>query len=185
LKKVKDWFLLKLFKIQYAEEETRRTVRLGSKIGILAVVVIGATMLLIKTSPMVFTNETYNSVKEPVSELFKITEKANLGDKFTFVLYRDDCQSCLNVEKSLVREVSAIKQSYRNGRYIFLDLNEFDNKEKNKLINLFPEILVAGDKIPTPLVANVEKTSKDWKITSQSNTDEKKKIEAVLLKSKE
>ncbi|WP_290628145.1 hypothetical protein [Lactobacillus sp.] len=114
------------------------------------------------------------------------TIKSDFAKKqpFTLVLYRPDCSACQSVETRLMKDYWYSKQQSKVD-HIMLNVNKLDEKNRSELLQLVPQIAVDGDKIPTPLTANVQPTSKTHAVVKDISKDNNpSKFEKVLKNSK-
>lgn len=120
--------------------------------------VIGLGLLLVVWGGFTFykgysEKNTYKGVDSSNEvAMFKLDQAVQSSQNMTLVLYRHDCKYCKNVEKPLVREL----QNLDKRDYLVIDIQTMDDSDIEKLSKIVPEILVDGNKIPTPLVANIK-----------------------------
>lgn len=126
-------------------------------------------------------SNNYESVTKNNREGLNILTNQSFENNETriLILYRKDCQACKNVEKNIVRAIKS-KQKSKND-YIVLNIQTMKSSQIKKLVNILPEILIDGNKIPTPLVAKVSLDKKgDLMVVEQSNTDDWNKIKLIM-----
>lgn len=157
-------------------------VRKGIIIGLCIMGIGLLTNNLFKTAPRGIINPKFSDISVVPKEGIKIIEKDKERDKeITLVLYRVDCKACGNVEKEVVREVgylSSVKNANRD--YIVMDIEKMTKDQFDYILQEFPQIVLYGNRIPSPLLANAKIKDKKWHVTEFSNSDDLEDIKKVL-----
>lgn len=110
----------------------------------------------------------------------KLDDLLKNKEKVTLILFRKDCPACQNVEKDLVSGIDILKNNTKQN-VLVLDLNKLSASEKQDLMQKVPEIVVDGDKLASPTVANLSyKNDQEYKVDQKVIGDNKNHIEKVL-----
>ncbi|MFC6809646.1 hypothetical protein ACFQEP_14855 [Lactococcus lactis subsp. hordniae] len=82
--------------------------------------------------------------------------------------------------KTACKKISGLKKELRKN-VVVMNVNEMSTNELKSFKNMIPAILVEGDKIPTPLVANLKLKSKnEITVLSKSETGELSEISNLI-----
>ncbi|MCT0449978.1 hypothetical protein [Lactococcus lactis] len=164
-------------KWKYSDDTMYLTARQSVRIGIGLLLLVIGIFIIFQVFPK--HDYKYSSIDSPPKEAMSKLESGNQKD-LTLVLYRDDCKYCQKVEKPLVKKISGLKKESRKN-VVVLNVNEMSTNELKSLKNMIPAILVEGDKIPTPLVANLKLKSKnEITVLSKSETGELSEISNLI-----
>lgn len=146
----------------------------------LGIFIVGFGLVTLKSNGIVY--KTYASAETVPSAGMKIISNDFKQKRpFTLVLYRDDCSACKEVEERLMKDYSLSKNSSKHD-YIILNVNELSTSQKQTLIKKIPQITLYGDKIPTPLVANVKPISSKKAIVPEISKDNDPKLFEPVFK---
>lgn len=174
---MKNFIQKKFLKWKYSDDTMYLTARKSVRIGIGLLLLVIGIFIIFQVFPK--HDYKYSSIDSPPKEAMSKLESGNQKD-LTLVLYRDDCKYCQKVEKPLVKKISGLKKESRKN-VVVLNVNEMSTNELKSLKNMIPAILVEGDKIPTPLVANLKLKSKnEITVLSKSETGELSEISNLI-----
>lgn len=126
-------------------------------------------------------NEKYSSITTNSSKGIECLKAQSFSKQETkiVVLYREDCGACKNVEEKIVKKIKSDKNLKK--KCIVLNLQKMENSQIQELAKRFPEILIDGNKIPTPLVVRLSRdVAGNVEVVEQSNTDDWNKISQIL-----
>lgn len=126
-------------------------------------------------------NEKYSSITTNCSKgIDRLKAESFSKDEIKIlVLYREDCGACKNVEEKIVKKIKSDKNLKK--KCIVLNLQKMESSQIQELARSFPEILIDGNKIPTPLVVRLSRNvAGNIEVVKQSNTDDWNKINQIL-----
>ncbi|GAA3266808.1 hypothetical protein LMG8520_2087 [Lactococcus lactis subsp. lactis] len=174
---MKNFIQKKFLKWKYSDDTMYLTARKSVRIGIGLLLLVVGIFIIFQVFPK--HDYKYSSIDSTPKEAMSKLESSNQKD-LTLVLYRDDCKYCQKVEKPLVKKISGLKKELRKN-VVVMNVNEMSTNELKSFKNMIPAILVEGDKIPTPLVANLKLKSKnEITVLSKSETGELSEISNLI-----
>lgn len=130
-------------------------------------------------------NNSYSMVETPPKQVLTILNKRlDASDQTSLILFRNDCPACKKVETHLVKKVIDLKEKGAS-QFVVIDLKKLSHNQLNELKEIIPGIVVDGNKIPTPLVANLKSDGTIFKIKNKSTNTDIRRIDQVLKESEE
>ncbi|EFO68633.1 hypothetical protein ABVC38_00215 [Lactobacillus iners] len=146
----------------------------------IAFIIFGIGLILQnKTSPTFAAN-----TEKPAVALKAIKSDINKNRAFTVVIHKQGCRDCERVEKSFVHQYLKTKKESKTD-YIMFDISKMTNKQQQELIQLLPQITVAGNRILTPTIAYFKGENRRAVLIDISQNPTAKSLNNVLVHSKD
>lgn len=178
----RDKLTQRLLRFRYGNDAQSIGNRGGAKIGAGIALMMIAVALLYPLGKDLMKPVNYESISTTSEQTFQVLEQQKTSQEpLTIILYSSECEACAHVEKDLVRRVREIKDNSKQ-QIIATDLAEMNADELDHIRELLPEVLVDGDKIPTPTVANVQGVDGKLKVLEYSDKGNMKLINRILEK---
>ena len=177
MKKIKDRFLGENLKWRYSDDTTPLVARKSLKIGVGLFLIAFAVIFMLKN--IATTDDTYKHISTPPITAFKDLEFNQKEKQVTLILYRSKCKACLSVESNIAKKVNEMRKKSGSDIQV-VNVLDLEKPQLSFIQKNLSGILVNGNKIPTPLVANLTITEKGIIINKFSNTANFKNIDKIL-----
>lgn len=154
MKKFKEFLIQQKIAWRYSEETIPFFARKSIKLGIgVAFLLIGAFLIAKNISA---TQNKYEDVASTPTIALEALQPTTKDKQVTLVFYRDDCEACKRVEKGVVKQIKATKKEAKT-EVVVTNLNDMKPTQLKTIQQKLPDIMIDRTKIPTPLVANLQK----------------------------
>lgn len=157
------------------EDQVIRKSSLFVAIGVFTIVIGIFLMITAQRMPKTYADISGSNQ----TELAKLNQAAKTNEPVTLILYRTGCGACNNAQSTIVENVHFYRLTRPDRKFVILDLKRMTNKQVKELAATVPDVKTKRG-IPTPVVANLERSNKQWQAKQISMTDDKQDIKNVF-----
>lgn len=175
--KVKRW----AFDFLTSQTHEDRVIRFNSiKVGIGVFIVVFSLFVMSAAKKM---PKTYDDISSSTkTEIMILNQAAKDKQPITLVLRRTGCPACNRAESTIVKNVYWYRLTRPTNKIVILDLKQMNSKQVNQLVADVPDAKTKRG-IPTPLVANLNRSGSHWHAKQISASDDKQAIKNVFSQS--
>ncbi|MBS0936364.1 hypothetical protein [Lactiplantibacillus plantarum] len=174
MEKIKRW----AFDFWYSQTPEDRVIRKSSfyvTIGVFTIIVGIFFMITSHRMPKTYADISGSNQ----TEIATLKQAAKTNEPVTLILRRTGCGACNNAQSTIVKNVYWHRLTRPNRKFVILDLKRMTNKQLMELAVAVPDVKTKRG-IPTPVVANLERSNQRWHAEQISMTDDKQAIKNVF-----
>lgn len=172
--KVKRW-AFDFWHSQTTEDRVIRKSSLYVAIGVFIIVVGVFLMITAQQMPKTY----YDISGSNQTELATLKQATKTSEPVTLILHRTGCGACNNAQSTIVKNVYWYRLTRPDRKFVILDLKRMTNKQLAELAAAVPDVKTKRG-IPTPVVANLERSGQRWHAEQISMSDDKQAIKNVF-----
>ncbi|STE38114.1 hypothetical protein [Enterococcus mundtii] len=180
MRKIKETILWQVINLKQQLKSKEEFLLIGMKLGIAIFMIISGITLMMKSE-----THHYSEISQTPEEFLSILADEKSDEQRTLIIYHTDCPTCKKLENRIMKEVVETRKTY--GRdFVALDIKEMTTEQLLSVKENFPDLLVEGNKISTPTVANIGQMGNgSIRVFEKSTNGNIKDIEEVLSQATE